>query len=44
MVVSFAVTWFLGVNVIWIILACAAIGILATLFRLRNPGEEEGQV
>ena len=44
MVISFAVTWFLGVNVIWIILACAAIGILATLLRLRRATGEEGQV
>ena len=44
MVVSFAVTWFLGVNVIWIILACAALGILAALLHLRHPEGEEGQV
>lgn len=41
MAAAFLCTWFFGVNVIWIILACGVLGVAATLLRARKGGGAE---
>ena len=40
MAAAFCASWFFGVNVLWIILACAIYGILRTFFTLSKKKEE----